>query len=223
MRAQTELPAIGIALLLLTVTLVLGISTAQNALVGAQREPVERQTAVGVSDRLVDARAPLTVRENVLDGNAIEALEMETLVDRYGLPPDADVRVTVAGETVVETGSADGGATVERIVLVAQQNERVIRPQFESTNSVTLPRRSANATVSIRPPANTTVRSVWANDRLLLANDDGLSGVFELSLSPLETTQLRFEAIGPLASEHVRIDYYPLQTSKATLAVTVDG
>lgn len=222
MRAQTELPALGVALLLLTVTVVLGVSTAQNALVGAERDPIERQTAVGVSDRLVDGDAAVTARENVLDRERIGTADAEMLVDRYGLPPDADVRIKLGGRTVVESGSPDGGTTIERIVLVEQREERTIRPRFKGINTVTIPRRSESATVSITPPRNTTVRAVWANDRVLLANEDGLSGTFELSLSPLETTQLRFEAVGPLGGDHVRIEYYPPKTTKATLAVTVD-
>lgn len=222
MRAQTELPALGVALLLLTVTLVLGISAAESALVGAERDPIERQTAVGISDRLVGDDTEITARKNVIDADAIGTVDRETLVDQYGLPPEADVRVTLDKETVTEAGSVDGGTTVERIVLIEEHDTRTIRPRFQGTNAVTLPRRSDSATVSISPPANTTVRSVWANDRVLLANDDGLSGTFDVSLSPLETTQLRFEAIGPLASEHVRIEYYPPELRKATLAVTVD-
>jgi len=223
MRGQIDLPALGIALFLLTVTLVIGITTANGALAGAERSPVERTTAVGVSDRLVSADAPLTVRRNVLDEDALGGLDGDALRDRYGLPSDADARVRLDGEVVASTGTVDGGTTVERIVLVERREERTIRPAFERTQTVTLPRRSTNATLALSPPANTTIRTVWANDHVLLANDRGLSGTFDLSLSPLETTQLRFGALGPLAGEHVRITYYPPETTKAVLEVTVDG
>lgn len=223
MRGQTDLPALGIALFLLTVTLVIGITTANSALAGAERSPVERATAVGVSDRLVSADAPLTVRRNVLDGDTIPELDGDTLRDRYGVPSEADARIRLAGEVIASTGAVDGGTTVERIVLVERREERTIRPAFERTHTVTLPRRSTNATLTLSPPANTTVRAVWADDHALLLNEDGLSGTFDLSLSPLETTQLRFEALGPLTGEHVRVTYYPPATRKAVLEVTVDG
>ena len=223
MRGQIDLPALGIALFLLTVALVLAVSTANSALAGAERSPVERNAAVGVSDRLVSADAPLTVRRNVLDERAVEGLDGEALSDRYGLSADADARVRLDGETVASTGDVDGGSTVERIVLVERREERTIRPAFERTTTVTLPRRSGNVTLTLTPPANTTVRAVWANEHALLADDGGLSGTFDLSLSPFETTQLRFEALGPLDSDHVLVTYYPPETRKAVLEVTVDG
>lgn len=223
MRGQIDLPALGIALLLLTVTLVIGITTANGALAGAERSPVERTTAVGVSDRLVSADAPLTVRRNVLDEDATRGVDGAALRDRYGVPSDATARIRLDGEVIASTGTVDGGTTVERIVLVEDREERTLRPTFERTRTVTLPRRSANATLGLSPPANTTVRTVRADDHVLLANERGLSGTFDLSLSPLETTQLRFEALGPLEGEHVQITYYPPETRKAILEVTVDG
>lgn len=223
MRGQLELPALGIALFLLTVALVLAVTTANSALAGADRSPVERTTAVGVSDRLVSADAPLTARRNVLDADAVAALDSDDLSAQYGLPPDADVRVRLDGEVIASAGDAEGGTTVERLVLIESREERTIRPAFGGTTTMTLPRRSGNATLTITPPPGTTVRTVWANEHALLANDDGLAGTFELSLSPLETTQLRFEALGPLESDHVQVTFYPPETRKALLEVTVDG
>ena len=223
MRGQIDLPALGIALFLLTVALVLAVTTANSALAGAERSPVERTTAVGVSDRLVSADAPLTARRNVLDADAVAALDSDDLSAQYGLPADADVRVRLDGEVIASSGDVEGGTTVERIVLIESREERTIRPGFAGTTTMTLPRRSGNATLTITSPPGTTVQTVWANEHALLSNDDGLSGRFELSLSPLETTQLRFEALGPLESDHVKVTYYPPETRKAVLEVTVDG
>jgi len=223
MRAQADLPALGVALLLLTVTLVIAVTTATSALGGAERSPVERSAAVGVSDRLVSADAPLTARRNVLDRRAIKRLDGDALVDQYGLPPDADARVRIDGEVVASRGTVDGGTTVERIVLVERREVETIEPSFERTYTVTLPRRTETATLRLTPPPDTTVRSVWADNVTLLANDGGLRGSFDLSLSPLETTQLRFEVLGPLGDGDVEIEYYPPETRKAILEVTVDG
>jgi hypothetical protein len=223
MRAQTDLPALGVALLLLTVTLVIAVTTATSALDGAERSPVERSAAVGVSDRLVSADAPLTARRNVLERRAIKRLDGAALLDQYGLPPDMGARVRIDGEVVASRGTVDGGTTTERIVLVERREVETIEPSFEGTYTVTLPRRTETATLRLAPPPDTTVRSVWADNVTLLANDGGLRGNFDLSLSPLETTQLRFEVLGPLGEGDVEITYYPPETRKAILEVTVDG
>jgi len=223
MRGQTELPALGVAFVLLTVVVVLGVGVADGALLASERPAVERQAAVGLSDALVDGRAPLTSRENVLREPAVASLDGAALRDRYGLPGGSAARVRLDGEEIATAGDVRDGTTVERIVLVEQRSERTIRPAFERGRTVTLPRRTENATLTVRPPANTTVRSVWADDRIVLYNESGLRGTFEVDLSPLATTQLRFGAAGELSDGSVRIAYYPAETRKATLEVTVDA
>lgn len=223
MRGQVELPAVGIALLLLTMTLVLGVGFAESALTAADRSPVEREAAVSISDRLVDDSAKLTARNNVFVATAPADLDAQRLHQRYGLPESADARITLDGEVVASTGSVRGGTTIERIVLLEQRSERTIRPEFSPTRTVTLPRRTDSAAITLSPPVNTTVATVWANDRVLLSNDEGLVGEHDVSLSPYETTTLRFEAIGPLDSTHVAVEFYPPETRKAVLEVTVDA
>jgi len=223
MRGQTELPAIGVALLVLTATVVLGVGIAQDALTAADRSPVERQTAVGISDQLVDASAGLTVRQNVIDEQALDQFDEQKLRDSYGLQAGTDARVLLDGEIIASTGETSGGTRIERIVLLEQQSVRTLSPELQPTRTVTLPRRTDRATLTLSPPANTTVTTVWANDRVVLANQNGLAGEHDLSLSPFETTELRFEAVGQLRSEHVSIELYPAETRKAVLAVVVDG
>lgn len=223
MRGQTELPAIGVALLVLTATVVLGVGIAQNALTSADRTPVERQIAVGISDRLVGESSGLTDRQNVLDEASLDQLDEQRLRDQYGLPADADARVLLDGEAIASTGEIRDGTRIERIVLLEQRSVRTISPELQPTRTVTLPRRTDRATLTLSPPENTTVTTVWANDRVLLANQDGLAGEHELSLSPFETTELRFEAVGPLTSDHAAIEFYPAETRKAVLEVVVDG
>jgi len=222
-RAQTALPAIGVAFVLLTIVVVLGVSGAGNALVAAERPALERQGAVGVSEQLTSEQAPLTSRENVLQEPAIAKLNGSVLRDRYGLAEDNAARVRLDGEEIAVAGDVRRGTTVERIVLVERQRERTITPSFEGSRSTTLPRRSANATLEIQPPANTTVRSVWIDDRIVLYNESGIEGTFDVELSPFETAQLRLDAAGRLDDGSVRIDYYPSETRKATLEVTVDA
>lgn len=223
MRGQTELPAIGVSLLFLTMTVVFGVGVAQDGLTGADRSPVERQNAVGISDLLVDGSAAVTVRQNVLDETALDRLDEQTLRETYGLADQADVRVRLGGELLVSTGDVSGGTTIERIVLIERRTDRTINPELQPTRTVTLPRRAESAVVRLSPPENTTVTTLWANDRVLLANQNGLAGEHELSLSPLATTELRFEAVGPLRGDHVTVEFSPPETRKAVLEVTVDG
>jgi len=222
MRAQVELPTLGIAFVLLTAALVLGLGAASNALIAAERPAMERQTAVGLSDRLVSEDATLTARENVLRADGVEEMNVSTLRE-YGLPADAHAEIRLGGETIATAGDPTGGTTIERVVLVENRTTETLNPEFDDSRQVTLPRRSANVTVAISPPNATVVRSVRANGETLLRNESGLDGRFALAVSRLETTTLQFETAGPLDADSVEIGYETAETRKAILAVTVDG
>lgn len=223
MRAQTELPAIGIAFLLFTVVVVLVVGAAETALISAERPAIEQQEVTGLSDQLVSQQAPITERANVLDAESVTALTASDLYEQYGLSPDHDARVTIDGRPIAVTGNFTGGTTVDRLVVIENRVEQTLRPSFENNRSVTLPRRTPNATLDIEPQNGTVIRSVRANDRILLRNESGLDGRFEISLSRYETVTLYFETAGVLSDDDVRIEYYPAETRKATLGVTVDA
>lgn len=222
-RAQTELPAVGIAFALLTVVLVLGIGAANTALSAAEQPAVEQQAAVGLSERLTADSASVTTRPNALDPAALENLTTATLESEYGHVPGHDVRIELDGETVVESGNPFGGTTIDRLVVLENRTGRTLEPAFENARTVTLPRRTPRATVDIDPPPGTRVRSVRADGRVLLWNEGGLDGTFELSLSRFGTQTLWFETAGLLSEGDVTIRYYPAETRKATLSVTVDA
>lgn len=223
MRAQTELPAIAIAFILLTAVIVLGVGAASTTLSNADRSSLEHQEAVGLSDSLVSTHADHTVRANVVDGRALETLTVADLVATGGLSPGSDVRVTLGSETILADGDPSSGTTIDRLVLVENRTERTLEPSFARNRTVTLPRRTPTARIDIRPPPSTTVRSVSTSTRTLLHNDSGLRGSFTVTLSRYETQQLTFEAAGRLAEGDVRIVYYPATVTKATLRVTVDA
>lgn len=223
MRAQTSLPALGFALLVLTGVLVFSVAIADGALLSADRKPLERQAAVDLSNRLVSADARVTDRRNVVERSAVTQVDGRRLRTQYGLRSDADASVTLDGNVIATTGDTDGGTEITRLVLVRSVTERTLTPRFTGGNSVTLPRRTRNATLTIRPGRTTTVTSVRANGRVVLHNDSGLRGPAEVTLSPYRTVTFRFEASGPLDSGDVIIDYYPATTEKARLGVTVDG
>ncbi|WP_254546219.1 DUF7263 family protein [Halomarina pelagica] len=220
-RGQANLPALAVALLVLTTTASLGLLVADGAFAGATRDPAERRAAVALAERLVSAESPLTARPNVLRAGDLGAFDATRLDEAFPVARGWDVRLRVGGETVVERGDPTGGTTTRRIVLV-QRRQSVTLPAVAG-DAVTLPRRSPRATIELRPPDGTTVRTVRANDRIVLHDPSGLNGTFEVALSRFETTRLRFDGDGPLPRGSVRVTYYPARTTKAELAVTVDG
>lgn len=222
-RGQTELPALAVALVLLTTVLLFGLGAADGALSSAERPAVERQATVGLSEGLTAPSAPVTVRANVLDPAALSALERGDLESTYGLSSEHDVSVLLDGESIAGDRSLTEGTSIDRLVLVERRSERTLVPEFANDRSVTLPRRTPNATLDIDPPAGVVVRSVRANDRVLLWNESGLRGEFTVSLSRLETKRLSFEAAGVLSQGDVEITYCPAETRKATLSVIVDA
>jgi hypothetical protein len=220
-RAQTHLPALAVALLLLTTVAGLGIALAEGAFAGAERQPGERRVAVALSDRLVSADGSLTRRANVLNETAVRALTVERLRDRYPVVGDRAVRVRLDGRSLVSAGSTTGGTTIRRIVLVGDRQSRSYEPGFDGTDATTLPRRTDTVRLRIDPPNRTAVETVRANGRVVLHNASGLHGTFTVDASRFETTRLRFAANRTLGRGDVRVTYFPLETTKAILEVTV--
>jgi len=89
-RAQANLPALAIALLLVVASVAAAVGLAGSAFAGADTDPAEDRLAASTADRLVAAGGPLAVRANVLSGaagaNAGEGLDGV-------LPAGAAVRV----------------------------------------------------------------------------------------------------------------------------------
>jgi hypothetical protein len=223
MRAQLSLPALGLAFLVLTAVTALSVAVADNAVISSERSALDRQATVALSDRLVSTDGPLAVRANVLDASAVAELNETTLHTQYGLAADADVRITLGEETIVETGDADGTSSIERLVVVEERRNRTLIPSFAAGNSVTLPRRTDQIRLTIRPLANTTVSTVKVGDRVVLHNETGLDGNFTVSVSRLETAEVSFESNTSLSRGSISLTYYPVETRKARLGVAVDG
>lgn len=224
MRGQTELPALAIAFLLLTGALTLGITTATTAFDTADREALERHHAERISDDLVASSSPITARANVITESSLGALNDSSTGEQFAPSDDVAFRVQLDSETVARHGEvSDQATTIERIVLVENRTSNRLTPPLNGGRSVTLPRRTFGTTVRITPPNGTTVRRVYANDRVVLSNASGLHGNFDLSLSTMETTKLFFEAAGPLPEGSIEIRYDRSETRKATMAVTVDA
>lgn len=222
-RGQASLPALAVALLILSSVTVVALVVADGVLAGADREPGERHAATSLAERLVSADGPIAVRENVIDGSALSTLDASTIEHRFPVVRDEAVRVNVGDQPIVSDPNARGGTTVRRIVVVSDTERRSITPRFGGPNAVTLPRRTDSVSLSLDPPNGTTVWSVRANDRVLLYDPSGLSGRYDLDLSRFETARLRFSGPGPLYRGNVTLEYPVERTSRAILTVTVDG
>jgi hypothetical protein len=222
LRGQASLPALGLALLLLTATIVLTVGVADRARGDAVRPSEDRHVARALSDRLVSPDGPLTVRRNVLNRTRLESLTAPSLAAAYPVAADAAVHVAVDGATVA--GDPDvSGPTARRLVLVQNRTTRSITPAFTGANAMTVPRRTRRVTLTLQPPDGATITRVRAGNRVLLANGTGLAGRFHLTVSRYETTRLRFEATGSLPEGSVRATMRPATTTKATLEVTADA
>lgn len=220
MRAQTSLPALGIALLLLVSTSVFAISVAQEERRQAQADTLERESAMGLADALVAPESGVAVRGNVLDRAPLAGLTATELESHYGLESQAGVRLRLDGTTILERGTIGEGSTVQRIVLVEDRSSRTILPAVTASRNLTLPRRTPNVSIRLQP-RNTTIDTVRVNGRVALADPSGLSGTARVPVSRYETVTLRFAGSGNLSQGDVRVTYYPARTRKATVSVTV--
>lgn len=222
-RAQTSLPGLGVAFLLLTAAVFVGLVAAEGSLGSTDRAALDRQAAVALSERLTADRASLTTRPNVLNESRLAGLDAATLRSVYGLASDAAVRVDLDGRTLAAAGDPREGRTVRRVVLIETRQRRSLTPVFTGSRRVTLPRRTDRILVTLSPPPGTTVDEVRVNGRVVLRDPGGLGGTYDVAVSPYETTTLRFEATGDLDRGSVRVVYFPERTRPAELEVTVDG
>lgn len=221
MRGQANLPALAVALIAVTAATGIGLVVADGAFASADRQPGDRRAAVALAERLVAPDGPLTIRQNVLNRSRVDGLTPGRLDESYPVADDRPVRLVLADETILERDSPTG-PTVERLVIVGTRQVITRRPPLGG-RAISLPRRTERVDLSIQPPNETTVRTVRANDRIVLRNPDGLEGNFTVRTARYETVRLAFEATGPLPRGSVAVTYYPVETTKARLEVTLDG
>ncbi|WP_231184149.1 hypothetical protein [Haladaptatus sp. DYF46] len=223
-RAQMNLHALAVALLILTMVTTMSVGIADRALLGADRNPTRRHSAVATSERLISADSPLTVRPNVVNETALDRCNATRLTGWFPVLGERAFRIRVGETVIAERGSPTGGTTVRRIVLVENRSAVTRTPPLSASDpEFTLPRRTPNATLVVRPPDGTTVSVVRANGRVVLRNTSGVDGRFHVSLPRFETTRFAFETDGDLPTGSVEVTYYPETTRKAVVAVTVDA
>ena len=223
-RAQMNLPALAVALLVVTSVTVVSLGLADRAYLSADRDADQRRVAVALSERLVAAESPVTARANVLEDDAIGGLNASRLQTLFPVTDGYDVTVRLDDRDLASAGDPTGGTTIRRIVLVERRTAATLTPDLSANDpAVTVPRRSSRVDIDLAPPAESKVELVKANENVVLRNESGLRGQFEVALSRFETTTLTFETDGPLPTGSLELTYYPAETSKAVLAVTVDG
>lgn len=221
-RGQANLPALVVAVVVLTAATGFGLAVAEGAFAGERRQPVERYIAVALAERLTSPDGVLATRRNVLDRGRLADLSATRLDQAYPVARGHAVRIRFDDQTVLDRGAPDGGMTVRRIVLVADQQTVTRRPVLAG-GAVTVPRRTDRLRLALHPPPGTTVSAVRANRRVVLYNPGGLVGTFDVAVSRFETVRLTFETSDPLPRGSVRLTYYPERTTKGVLAVTVDA
>lgn len=214
MRAQANLPALAVALLVVTTVAGLSMTVADTAFASAERDAVDRATADAVAERLLAADGPVADRRNVLNASRLEPQTIGKIVPRHV----DDVRVAVDGEVVYERGDPTGAPTVRRIGVLADRQTVTLEPPFRF-GAATLPRRSPRAVIAVDGDAD--VETVRANDRVVLHDSDGIDGPRGFPLSRYETTTLRLS--GNWSAGDVTVTYFPRRTRKARLEVTVDA
>ena len=214
--------AVAVALVALTAATTLGLALADIAFTGTERSVEERSAAVTLSERLVAPDSSLTERANVLNATAVEEFDDDRLAEEYPAVDDGAVRVRLDDRTLAERGDPSDGYTVQRVVLVEEETEVSRTPRLEA-DAVTLPRRTDRVDLRIDPPEGTTVTTVRADGRIILYDPSGLDGEHTADVSRFETVRLEFEADGSLPEGSVDVTYYPPQTRKGLLEVTVDA
>ena len=215
-RGQANLAALAVALVALLSATTLGLVVADGALASADRDPLSRRAADAAAERFVTADAT-TVRPNVLDGDALTSFTAARLDSLAPPAAGRDVTVRLGERVIVDRGDPTGGVTVRRVVLVAGTTERTQDIDVVDGTTFTLPRRSSRVALAFGPNANVT--TVRANGRVVLHDPGGLDGTLTVPLSRYETTTLAFEG----GTGSVAVSYYPRETRKAVLAVTVDA
>lgn len=222
-RGQANLPSLAVALLVLTGTTVLGLTLASGALASADRAADERRTAVALGERLVAADSPVTDRENVLNQTRLDQFDGARLESEFPVAVGSGVEVSIGDEVHASTDEPAGGTTIRRLVHVAEAGERTVDPSVGSANVVALPRRADRVELTLTPNDDTRIETVRANGRVVLHDESGLSGTFDVALSQRQSVRLAFDANRTLSDGSAQLTVPTEQTTKATLAVTVDA
>lgn len=213
-RAQANLLALAVSLLVLTMTVGTALVLVEGVFQNADRESREQRIAVTLSDRLTGDPA-LTSRENVINETRIRNLTPARLDRAYPIARGTDIRIRLGNETIFERGDPTGGTTVRRLVL-GERPQPVTR-SF-SNGTIVVSNASSRATVAL----NGSTRTVRVNGRVVRHDPNGL-GEVEVSLPRTGSTRIRIEPAGPTSNREPTVTYHTIRTSATQLEVTIDA
>lgn len=222
-RGQANLPAFAVAVLVVTSVATGAMLVVDGAFVAADREPVERARTASLAESMIAADSPVTVRRNVLNASRLRVLD-SNILEWFPAANNASLTVRLGDRVLATRGDPTDGTTIRRLVLVSTPTPRSFEPAFTSSDAAfTLPRRAGGMTLTITPPAGTTVRTVRVDGRVVLHSPAGLAGEYDVPLSRFRTATVRFNVTGALTPGSLRVTYTPERTMKAVLVVTVDA
>jgi hypothetical protein len=207
---------------LLTTGTVTAVALGVDAFHDADRDPVDRRVAESVAERLVAADGPLTRRPGVLDGPAVDSLNLTTLDRVAPAAGGRSIRISLGDQTVLSRGDPAGGTTVRRLVRVARPVERERAIDLATTREVRLGNRTGRVTLEVEPGPNTTVSTIRAGRRVLLHDATGLDGTATVRL-PRTDRRTVSVAANENATGTVSLRYVRANASEAVLEVTVDA
>jgi hypothetical protein len=221
-RAQANLLALAAAVVLLTAATAGSVAVAELALADADTDPATRHAAESLAARLVAPDAAHARRQNVLNDSALRSLNAS---DADRLAPsvaDRSVVVRLGDETLFARGDPGTSAvTVRRLVRVERTRERRQTAfGLDTGSSVTLPNGTRRAGVVVDPTGNTTVTAVRVDDRVVLADANGLTGAYQVRVPPVPTPRLT-AVVEHGASGSVTVRWTPTNATVETLEVTV--
>ena len=219
-RGQSNLLALGAALVILSVALVAAIAVVDASFTTGERDATERAIATGTAERLVSADSPIAVRQNVLDTAAVEGFDDERLATTLPAATDRAIAVSIDDERIAAVGEPTSGTTIRRLVLV-ESTERVERTPALSAQQTTVPVRTDTVELTIEPTAG-PIQTVRVNDRVALHDEAGLNGTYEVNTARYETATLQFDGDGTLSTGDLTLVYEVTTDRKAVLSVTVD-
>lgn len=222
MRGQANLLSVAAAVVVLTAATGVGVAFADAAFADADRNPEDRRAARTLADRLVAADAPTTDRRNALREERVRNLTAARVDALAPTVEGASVRVRLGNETVFSRGRVADGWTVRRVVRAGEAVRRTRTVNLSSRRTASVPAGVGRATVAVEPGAGTRVRTVRADDRVVVHDPAGVSGESEVRLDRSETTTLRVAA-GDNATGRSVVAYRALRARPTTLEVTVDA
>lgn len=218
-RGQSNLIALGIALLFVTAAVGVAISIGSTTVPG-DGDVLDRRLATDVAATLVGPDSPLTAETGVLEAAALATLDVATIRNRSDLPPTTGIRVQFQAQTLVADGSITDGHRVRRIVAVTERswNRQTQTVQNGSTFQVTGP-----GPVRVGTTGNTTLASVRVDGRVIANNATGLITPLSVAVPPDQPVRIAVTVTESRTSDTVWVASPVIDTEPGVLVVTVDA